>query len=177
VAISFSRLVALWIIYNTFRLACLGSWLMASQLRVSPHLLFAVVAWLELLPACALAFQLDDENPSSAGLSLNRLTSALESVTDWAQDSIRSIGRTKTTPRPGECEKGAAPGCGYAAYQWFGSRPDEHYEGEYSDGAPNGHGIASWSDGSRYEGEFRSGKFQGGVDPVRPDTRRVELRA
>jgi hypothetical protein len=130
---------------------------MACRIKVSPYVLIAFVTLKALLPVGALA----DDNPSSARLGLDRLASVPGSIANWVQHSIWSIGHTPPVPRPGECDKGAAPGCGYVAWQWFGNRPDQRYEGEYSNGAPNGHGVYTWSDGARYEGEFRNGKFHG----------------
>ena len=42
------------------------------------------------------------------------------------------------------------------------SPPEYHYEGESSNGKPNGRGILTWADGEgRYEGEFRDGYYEG----------------
>lgn len=138
------------------------SWLAAIIVKAALGVGITIATSIGLLPVDAWAFQLDDDQTgSSTSVDSGRLASIPRSVADWVRESIWSIGHTKRVPRPGECEYGAAPGCGYAAWQWFGSRPNAVYEGEYRDGAPNGHGVYSWSDGARYEGEFREGKFQG----------------
>lgn len=33
------------------------------------------------------------------------------------------------------------------------------YEGEWKDGETNGHGTATWADGTVYEGEWKDGKI------------------
>lgn len=143
-------------------LRAMRRWLAVVIAKAALSVPVAIFLSFAVLPVDASAFQLDeDRTPSSAGLDLSRLGSIPQSVADWARGVIWSIGHTKTIPLRGQCEYGAAPGCGYAAWHWFGSRPDAVYEGEYRAGLPNGHGIYSWSDGARYQGEFREGKFQG----------------
>ena len=43
---------------------------------------------------------------------------------------------------------------GHGVLTW----PDgQRYEGEFKDGNSNGHGVYTWPDGQRYEGEFKDG--------------------
>ena len=56
----------------------------------------------------------------------------------------------------GDCVGGKASGSGQQV--WQGSYGEEIYEGEYQDGKKHGHGVVTYNDGSRFLGEWRSGK-------------------
>ena len=44
-----------------------------------------------------------------------------------------------------------------------------HYEGEWSDDEPNGHGVQIWCDGLRYVGDFVNGCYEGKGVMDKPD--------
>ena len=60
---------------------------------------------------------------------------------------------------------------GHGVYTWADGR---RYEGEYKDGNKNGHGVFTWADGRRYEGECKDGKWNGHGVFTRADGRRYE---
>jgi hypothetical protein len=137
-------------------------WLMVTLANATLNVRMLLVATFGLLsaPAFAQASQSDGSSRPPT-VDLGRVIAISRSAADWVQDSVGSLGHRKLMPRAGACENGLAPGCAFIDRQWFGDRPNEHYEGEFRNGGLNGHGIYTWSDGRRYEGEFRDSKLNG----------------
>src|ERR1700688_4975309 len=56
----------------------------------------------------------------------------------------------------GACPGGVAQGKG--VLQWYrNDKPTDRFEGNYTDGRPDGQGVYLWINGNRYEGSFKAG--------------------
>lgn len=85
----------------------------------------------------------------------------------WIADARNGCRVWNSSPSPNEtitwsgaCQNGVTQGRG--VLQWFeNGKPKSRYEGEFRDGKYNGRAVLTTADGNRYEGEFRDGKFNG----------------
>ena len=140
----------------------MGDWLLVPVVKVTLNIRVLLAATFGLLSAHAFAqASQSDGSLRPPTVDLGLIMAISQSASDWLRDNIGSVGHRATIPRAGACENGLAPGCAFIDRQWFGDRPNEHYEGEFRNGALTGHGIYTWSDGRRYEGEFRDNKLNG----------------